>query len=82
MPPSGIRYVGNSTAGVSLTIPYNSKTFLPNLGDAHLRPRALIDGVLQVEFPRQVRNSSVTIGFHDELGNAYVVGCLGCGLLP
>jgi hypothetical protein len=52
MPPSGIRYVGNSTAGVSLNTPYNAKTFLPNLGDAPLRPGASIDGLLQVKFPR------------------------------
>ena len=82
MRPSRAKYVGRTNTGVSVLVPYDAHSYLPNQGNAALRPGATINGILQVEFARQVDNRSLRIGFHDGKGNPYTIGCLACQMVP
>ena len=82
MRPSGTKYVGRTNTGVSVLVPYDAHSYLPNQGDAALRPGATIHGILQVEFARQVDNQSLRLGFRDGKGNLYTIGCLACQMIP
>lgn len=82
LPPSGTTYAGRTQAGVALTVTYDTEHFLPHRAEQALEPDASIDGLLEVEFPRQVNNGTVTISFSGNDGHKHTVGCLGCQMIP
>jgi hypothetical protein len=82
MQPSGIKHVGRTSAGVSVSVAYDSRSYLPSQARAALFPDTAIEGALQVEFARQVDNRTITIRFHDVTGHSYAIGCVACQRVP